>query len=254
MRWAARRRAFYITGVALFFAVSIGVPLYFWLDEVPTCKDGVQNQNETAVDRGGPCPLLDERALIPHAVEWSRAFPVRSGAYSAVAYIENPNEQGGVLEASYRFRLYDENNVIVAERSGAAFIMPGQVTPVFEGDIPTGNRRVSRTYFEFTGPLVWERLKDTSGDVRILNQRVTETDSAPRLSAVAENISVRDLRELAFVAVVFDPAGNALAASRTILARLPGGERNDLVFTWPEPFERAVGRVDIIPLLEPAVP
>jgi hypothetical protein len=222
MRWAARRRTFYLLGIFVFFAIVAGIPLALWLSEPPTCSDGVQNQGETAVDKGGPCPLLEERDLIPHAVEWARSFPVRGGAYSAVAYIENPNELAGVREASYRFRLYDENNVIVAERSGTTFVMPGKVTPVFEGALPTGNRKVSRTYFEFSGPLVWERLKDGSFSIRVSNQKMQDAGTTPRLSATVENTSVKDSRDIAFVAVVFDPAGNAIAASRTILGLLRG--------------------------------
>jgi len=41
-----------------------------------------------------------------------------------------------------------------------------------------------------------------------------------RLSANVTNTSVADLRDLSFVAVIFDPAGNAFAASATALQRL----------------------------------
>src|SRR3989344_7429415 len=91
MSWASRRRTFYILGIVLFFMVTVGIPAAIFLYKPPTCFDGKQNQEETAVDKGGPCLLLDERTLVPHAVVWSRSFEVRDGTYSAVAYIENPN-------------------------------------------------------------------------------------------------------------------------------------------------------------------
>lgn len=254
MQWAARRRTLYLSAVFIFLAVVIGVPLALWLYDPATCSDGVQNQGETMPDKGGPCALLDERSLIPHSVEWSRSFPVRGGAYNAVAYIENPNDEAGVRSANYRFRLYDTENVIIAEKEGSTFIMPGEVTPVFDGPFSTGERRVARTYFEFSAPLVWERMNGTSRDIRVLNERMEQMESAPRISGVAENTSVIDRKNVTFIAVVFDAAGNALAASRTLVEHLPARERRDIVFTWPESFERPAARVDITVVSAPISP
>lgn len=241
----------YSLGVFFFFAVVIGVPTAILLYEPSTCFDGKQNQEETAVDKGGPCLLLDERTLSPHAVLWSRSFLVRGGLYSATAYIENPNREAGVRSVDYRFGLYDERNVLVAERSGRTYIMPGGITPVFEGAINTGNRVVARTYFEFTSPLVWERMMNIASVLTIGNKKVANVTATPRLTAEVENTSVAAIPNPSFVAVVFDTAGNAFAASATTLPRLEEGEKGEIVFTWPDPYPRAVGRIDILPLLPP---
>ncbi|MBI5456204.1 hypothetical protein HY969_00520 [Candidatus Kaiserbacteria bacterium] len=251
MSWASRRRFLYLTGVILFFALVLGIPFIIWWYQPATCTDGKLNGGETAVDRGGPCPLLDERSLIPHAVEWARAFPVRDGTWSAVAYVENPNKEGGVRAVPYRFKLYDERNILVAERDGATFIMPSAITPIFEGAIDTGNRSVARAYFEFAAPLVWERMRDVSVVIDVTGKTIEGADSMPRLSAIAENTSVVDAQDVQFVAVVFDPAGNAIAASRTEVPDLAAGEKRDIIFTWPDPFVGSVGRLDVIPLRAP---
>lgn len=251
MRWASKRRTLYLSSIILFFAVLLGVPLILWLYEPATCSDGTQNQGETMVDKGGPCSLLDERSLIPHSVEWARSFSVREGAYNAVAYVENPNEEGGVRIANYRFRLYDTNNVIITEKEGSTFIMPGEVTPIFEGPFSTGNRVVARTYFEFSAPLVWERMRDTSRDITISNEQMSDMTVAPRITATVENTAVADTKEVTFIAVVFDATGNAVGASRTVLDMIPGAERRDITFTWPSPFERQPARVDITVVMPP---
>ena len=251
MSWASRRRGVYSLGVFFFFAIVVGVPTMIWLYKSPTCKDGKQNQEETATDKGGPCLLLDVRTLSPHSTLWSRAFLVRGGLYGATAYIENPNRGAGVRSVDYRFGLYDERNVLVAERVGRTYIMPGGITPVFEGAINTGNRTVARTYFEFTSPLVWERMVNTAGSLVIGNKKVTNTNAIPRLTAEVENTSVAATPNPSFVAVVFDTAGNAFAASATTLPRLEEGEKGEIVFTWPDPYPRAVGRIDVLPLLPP---
>lgn len=251
MSWASRRRWLYGSGAFLFFVIVLGIPAAIWIYEPPSCSDGKQNQGETAVDTGGPCPLLDARTLSPSSILWSRGFSVRGGLYSAVAYIENPNEGAGVRAVNYRFGLYDERNVLVAERKGKTFIMPGGITPVFEGAIPTGSRTVARTYFEFTSRSVWERLGNAASVLVVSNKSVANVDSTPRLTARVKNTSVSAVLNPSFVAVVFDPAGNAFVASATTLTRLAPNEEREIVFTWPDPFTATVGRIDILPLLPP---
>lgn len=261
MSWASRRRAAYGFGVIAFLALVIGGPIaYSYLSEPATCTDGKRNQGETSIDKGGPCPLLDERMLSPHTILWSRAFRVRTESstgiafYNAIAYVHNPNKTAGVRSVAYRFGLYDSNNVLVAERTGSTFVMPGILTPVFEGAISTGQRTVARTQFEFLEPLVWERLDDTSGVVRIIERTLSGQDSAPRISARVQNTSVRELRDLTFIATVFDQGGNAFAASQTTLSALPGGATEDVIFTWPEPFGITVASVDVAVITPPEPP
>ena len=252
MSWASRRRTIYAIGVILFFLIVIGGPLlYSYLKTPPTCTDGRQNQGETSADKGGPCPLLDVRLLSPSATLWMRSFYVRSGLYDSVAYIQNPNENAGIRAVKYRFGLYDERNVLIAERRGEVFLMPGGITPIFEGAINTGNRVVAHTYFDFTEPLVWERLTDTSGAVMISNTQISDITTTPRVTANVENTSVADIQNLTFVVIISDPAGNAFAASQTALTKLTAGESRQIIFTWPSPFNITVGRIQIVPLVAP---
>ncbi len=252
MSWASRRRAVIIGGFLFLFGTATIIPLSIWWYEPATCFDGKQNQGETAPDKSGPCTLLDERQLIPHAILWARAFSVRDGTWSAVTYIENPNDRAGVYRAPYRFKLYDDRNILVAEREGSSYVMPGSVTPIYEGGFDTGNRKVARTYFEFSAPLVWERMQDTSDAITITGKSILDAETAPRVIAIAENTAVSEAREVHFVAVVFDPGGNAIASSRTIVPVLAPEARENLVFTWPEAFTSPIGRIDVLPLRAPA--
>lgn len=258
-----RRRILYVLGVGSFFAIVIGIPLVIYLHKAPTCFDGIQSQGETSIDHGGPCVLLDDTSITPHAILWARAFRVRDGTYSAVAYIENPNSGAGVAEARYRMALYDSENVLVAERFGTMPIMPGGITPVFEGGIDTGSRVATHTIFCFVdsvqscdqagSTLIWKRMKNIALVVAITHDPIVDLSTMPRLNAQVTNTSVADLQDLTFVTVVFDPAGNAFVASQTALPRLNKGERRSITFTWPAPFGTAVGRIDIIPIHAPAI-
>jgi hypothetical protein len=253
MSWAGRRKFSYISGIILFFLIVVGGPIAYKIATIPaTCHDGKQDQGETSVDRGGPCLLLDDRYLQPHAILWARSFQVRDGSYNAVAYVENPNKDAGVVSADYKFSLYDSQNILIAERTGTTYIMPGGITPVFTAGIDTGNRIVAHTYFAFTDPtLVWERMSNPTAVLTLSDKQVSNTDTEPQVSASVENTSVADLENISFVGVVFDTTGNAINASATQLARLDAGSSAQIGFTWPIPFTVAVGSEDITPIMPP---
>ena len=248
-----RRRMIYLLGIFIFFGTLIGVPLAIYTRKVPTCFDGIQNQGETDIDRGGPCVLLDERVLLADTVLWARGFTVRPGEYNAVAYVLNPNGGAGTERVDYKFSLYDVQNILVAEDVGSTYIMPGAVTPVFNGGIKTGNRRAAHTIFTFTSKPIWKRMANTADNITVSNKVVTDVGTVPRISAVVKNLDVKDITNVTLVATVFDTAGNAFASSRTLVPSLAGGEETTVVFTWPNPFTSVVGQIDILPLHPPVI-
>jgi hypothetical protein len=241
----------YLAGVIAFFVIVIGVPALFLSYHAPTCFDGIQNQGETDVDKGGPCVLLDERTLQPYNQLWARSFSVRAGGYNAVAYILNPNSHAGVESVGFRFSLYDENNVLVAEHTGTTFVMPGSITPIFDGPIQTGNRTVAHTQFTFTEPLVWKNTRNSVKNIYVDNKIVSETDTTPHVVATVHNTDISEMDNVTFVATVFDTAGNAFATSRTLVPVIPAGGTMQITFTWPNAFTTQVGQVDILPILAP---
>lgn len=247
-----RRRVLYIVGLVLFFTVVIGLPVAMsFLSIPPSCVDGEINQGETAPDKGGPCPNVDTNTSAPSSVVWTRAFKVRNGSFSATSYIQNPNDHAAIANISYIFSLYDSQNILIAERRGSTFIMPGGITPVYEPDIDTGNRIAARAFFRFTDTGTWRRYDDMAKSISVSDRKLTDATAVPRLEATATNNDVSARTDVTFVAVIFDTAGNAFASSATKVDRLAPGEPTQIVFTWPDPFVLQVGRVDIIPVVAP---
>lgn len=253
MSWASRRRATYLGGVLLFFALVIGIPVaQYFLSAKPTCFDGIQNQGETAPDEGGPCQKLDPSQLSSYAVLWERSFQVRPGNYTSVAYIVNPNASAGISAVHYQFGLYDSDNVLVAQRDGETYLMPGGITPVLETNIDTGNRIAVHTYFQITDAVQdWERMQNPAASIAITDRQVSNSNGIPRITATAENTSFVPLSGVRFVVVVFDPNGNAIASSGTALSSLAPNDPQQITFTWPQGIGGTVGRVDITALLPP---
>lgn len=251
MSWATKQRAIYILGVIGTILILIGVPAFFLLQSKPTCSDGVKNQGEKGVDCGGPCVELCDFQVQDLSVTWSRSFKVVDGVYNAVAYVENPNFNAGIRKLPYTFKLYDEDNVIVAERRGKTYIPAGGGTvSIFEASIQTGKRKPARTFFSIDeeNP-IWLSLKDYKSPLAVENIRkeFNRESSSPRLQATINNKSVKAVSEIEVVAVVFNTKGNAIGSSRTFIKRLKGGEQTSVTFTWPRPFKEEISRVDIRP-------
>ncbi len=247
--WAQRRQLYYALGVLAFFA-AIFVPIIFVsLHEAPTCFDGVQNQDETDIDRGGPCMLLDERTLRPYSVLWARAFQTRAGLYDAVAYIENTNVGAGMYEIPYQFKLYDDNNVLVTERYGVGYVVPGGVFAVYESAIDTGNRVPVRTFFTFINTAQWERMQNPVAGIAVRD--ISMRDDMRYVTATARNTAVTPFTDIDFVAVAFDANGNAISSAKTFVEQLLPGSDTDVVFAFPTTLTQTPAKIDVMPLAQP---
>jgi hypothetical protein len=252
--WARNRQIVYGLGVFLFFFIILAPIVFFSVYKPPSCFDGKLNQTETAIDRGGPCQILDTNYIQPYAVLWSRAFPVRDGFYNAVAYIENPNQAAGVYDAAYQFKIYDERNILIAERFGRVPVFPGKVFPIFESRIDTGNRVPARTFFSFVSDMTWERMDDPTSGISVSNENISVMETSVRVEANVRNSTVRAQDDIVVIATVFDPVGNAMASSRTFVERIEPNEEVSVAFIWPFTFPYDVARVDILPLALPERP
>jgi hypothetical protein len=72
---------------------------------------------------------------------------------------------------------------------------------------------------------------------------------APRVTATIENPFVTALRGIKLTATVFNAAGNAIAASQTIVPELGPQNSTDIVFTWNAPFSDVDARIDVRPFI-----
>jgi len=247
MSWASRRRTLYGGGVFLFLALTVGLPTFLWWYEEPTCFDGIQNQGELGIDRGGPCTLLHQSQVKKATVLWTRSFEVVPGVYGAVAYVDNPNFDAGIRNVRYSFKLFDAESLLVAERRGSTYISPNGVTAVFEGAIASGERVPIRAFFEFLEEPQWERVLIGVEGLSIGERRLLNEESAPRLEGEVKNDSFSDIRDVEIIATIFNADNNAIASSRTVVPLLAKQSSAPLVFTWPKPFGTPVAKVEILP-------
>ncbi len=245
--WASKRRLTYIVLIAGFFILVFSYPIFSLFYEAPSCFDGKQNQDETGVDCGGSCESLCVFQAADPIVLWSKSLLVESGIYDAVAYIENPNVSAGIRSAVYSFKLYDENGVLIAERSGSIFINPRERVAIFESGIATGRRVPSRTFFEFAASPQWIDVDETPPSLSVQNQVFTNDGARPRLRAEIINNSLDVVDNIVITAIIFDKNNNAIAASKTEVDRLAPQSSKTISFIWPQPLADEAIRIEIAP-------
>lgn len=242
MSWAGRRQGLYIGTATLIVLVVLGGLGYIVFSKPATCSDLVQNGSERGVDCGGACTRMCMQDVDAPLSLWTRAFMVAPGVYTATAYLENRNPGSYVRSAAYTFKLFDDKNVLIAERSGVTSLSPGRFVPIVESNISTGNRIVSRTFFEFSEELAWDR-----GEAPEVTVSSPIFDLAERRVTVrVRNESGAPLRDLPITAVLYDATNTAQGASSAKIARLERNAEEIVVFTWPTEFVSPPIRAEVL--------
>ena len=253
MTWAARRQ-FFITlilfGIILLIAFSYAWPV---LTKAPSCTDGKQDGTETGVDCGGSCPNLCADEVKMPIVLWSRAFPVTSSVYNAVAYIENDNA-AAIQSLPYEFRFYDASGIFITRVDGTALVPPLGTYAIVETGIKAGNSQVAQTTFAFgTTTSPWLHVPaDIAGlNISVTNITMSNVDTIPKLTATLTNPSVTTtLNNTSVAAIMYDGSDNAINASKTFVPKLAPGASVPIFFTWPQPITTPIVRYDIIPIID----
>lgn len=255
MPWRVRRQILILGIVFGFFVILAVIVLWAILSsQQPTCFDEKMNGDERGVDCGGSCEMFcqsDMRSLI---TLWSRTAPVTSDVHHAVAYIENQNINAGIRNIDYQFRVYDSENVLIDESLGSTFIEPNGRIPIFASGIQVGNKIPAYVFFDILSEeLVWERTDEEFATqiVRIDRIEQDRMNTRPLVSARITNPQLYNLHDIEVVALLYDESGNLIASSKTAVDRLRAGEREDLIFTWPQTLTAPVARVDIVPRINP---
>jgi hypothetical protein len=251
--WASKRKIWYLLGVSVILFSIAMIPVFMYVNRVPTCSDNVHNQDEEDVDCGGPCAKLCHMGNDGLIVDWARVFHVEDGMYDMGALVENTNTTEGATEAIYHFKMYDENNILIAERFGKTFVLPNSKWVIFEGNVSTGERIPRHAFIDFPETIDWIRTDLLFVDIPNVAVRDTlyrEQDGVPRVTATLSNKSPFAVENVEVIAVLSDSEGTAVGLSKTVISRLEKYDSIILTFTWREPFPITPVKIDIIPRVD----
>jgi hypothetical protein len=236
-KWAHKRQVIYIlVTVGVLLVLSI-YPLFKLFYTPPSCFDGKQNQDEVGVDCGGSsCSVLCGTQVEDITVDWAKSFKVNEGVYDIAASVENPNYTAGVKDAAYTFKVYDENNSLITEKTGTVSITPRDKFIVFESGIQTNGKVPKNVVFEFSQDIMWTKMSEQAPRIKVKNKKLINIDSSPRFNATILNNSIDNLSDVEIVAVVYNSGGNPVAVSSTYEKTINKGASKDIFFTWPNKF------------------
>lgn len=253
MSWASLRRLI-ITAVILSVGVAIlaGV-LIATIYQTPSCNDGKQNQDETGVDCGGSCVKACRAEVSLPTVDFVRPISVSATRTDVIAYLENPNASVAVSHAAYTVELYDANQNLLGTRQGRVDLAPTARVPIFLPNFFMGSTTSPRAFLTFDeSSLTFIQNAVRTNDLTVSDVVLEDALTTPRITAVVKNSSLTPYRNVLFVAVVYDAAGNeetVIAASQTVAEDVPSRGSAALTFSWNTSFIGTVGRIEIRPVL-----
>jgi len=248
MSWSTKRQLIYLTVFLLIvFGIVSGVYLGFF-KKIPSCFDGLLNQDEIGIDCGGGCQAVCLSEVSSPIKRWVRVFKVRDNLYNVVAFIENRNRNIGAKELKYTFKIHDQNAILITDKSGTVFLNPNEQMIIFESNVDVGNRIPTRAFIEFDlSRQEWQRMTDTTKpNFSISNVEVVGGDK-PTLLANITNNHTADLSDVLVTGVVYDDDNNAIGVSSTFINYLPKNQTRNVFFSWPSRFEREPASFEIFP-------
>lgn len=236
MNWALKRRLVYVSLFLGIIVIILSIIIVPHLKENPSCFDLKQNGQEEGVDCGGPCDILCKNKIIQPLVLWSRSYKVTDNIYNAAAYIENQNPRAYGYNASYSFRLYDKDNILITERKGTTFINPNGRQLIFESTIDVGTRVPLFTRFSIDNVDVWYKttINPSTFPIKIDSPSISVGNNVTKVMTKISNTSLDKLPSFYVGVIGYDQSENAVLVSKTKVDELEKESSAPLVFTWSE--------------------
>lgn len=243
--WGARRQLSILVGFVLLIGAAVGV-LFYTLAPDSTCFDGKKGRTELGIDCGGSCRAVCEDEVADVLVRWSKVIPVSSGQYDVAAFITNPNDRFVVGELRYTFKVFDENNILITERSGRTYVGPRDEFVIYEPRVNTAARTPRRTSIIFEDP-PWERIETVPGPTVFVRNQQFESSRRPLITAEVVNSGNYEQRNLEVSAVLMEADRNVFAVSRTVIDVLAPQGSQQLLFSWPQQFSQQPAFIELYP-------
>ncbi|KND48451.1 MAG: hypothetical protein AB200_01835 [Parcubacteria bacterium C7867-005] len=238
-QWSIRRKRIILSIVLIFLIVVVGLPLYFFLHQKPTCFDQRRNGDESGVDCGGSCSLICPAESLPVISKGDpRLIRVSDKTFVTLINLENPNVYGMINRAEYTIKYFNaSSSVPIKTILGKTFVPKSSTFAIFEGPYVFEDAIPTRATFAWSeDTLVWQKDERVTPDLAIENITLSGATTSARLDARLLNKSLSAVSNIELVAVVSDPSGNVVTAGKTFVDSIDPGAFTPLVFVWNSGF------------------
>jgi len=246
-----RGKQIIIIAIYVTFFLLIVSAIFYALKPKPNCFDGKLNQDEEKVDCGGICARKCE--VTPREViSVEKTGYVASGLvnkYDIYGEIYNPNAFMGSKEFSYEFKIKNSQGVVIGERKGINFILPGERKYIIESNVETNEVPVSVELVVSAVKWIEFSVDDyQKPELKVVNKVYSPITSGVGFSEVKgliKNESQFDFATIKVYIIVRNKAREILALNSTQMNTVKAGENRDFRVYWPSRFPGEVEFFDV---------
>lgn len=236
-----------MTFVVIFSLIAVWVHAAFF-KAVETCFDGIQSQNETAIDCGGVCGACEE-ALPAVAMQVKETSLVDGGPgrSDVLVKVYNPNDRYGASSFSYTVSLKDAQGNVLAKKTDRSFILPKETKYLMQIGLES-QAAVSNTDVTIDSA-DWQSFSGYQEQpvLNVLHKRYGAVSSGVgfgQADGTLSNESGFDFQSLTVKVILRDASGKAIAMNETEMRTVIASEQRDFRLIWPLYFGGEVNTVE----------
>ena len=240
------KKQFKIALVYLLIAIIVVGGIYLIVKStLPSCSDGIQNQDELGVDCGGPCEKCPEQLQKDLEVIFTEPIATKDNYVDVVAKVRNPNRDFGAKEFTYVFNLFDSNDNLVASRNGSSYMMPQETRYIIEQRI-LASSSVSRSELKIN-TTNWQQLVGyPEPELLIRNSNLKQSDNESQFTATLDNRSSYGFKDIDVWVVLLGKNSKILGAGKSELNTVLSRENRYFEISWFFPLADKVENFDIV--------
>lgn len=237
--------------IYLFLLALISFAIYSAVKPKETCSDKIKNQNEEDVDCGGIC-VACKKIVAQDLVIQNKGFidNGRQGQYDFWALVSNPNGSFGAKSFQYEIKLKDASGVVLVQKSGTEFILPGEKKYIVENNLNSTNLPASADFN--ISKTEWVEFNNyyEKPNLTVVNKNYSQISSGVGYAeafGLLKNESPYDFNIIKIQVILKDSSGKITALNSTEMRTVKSGEERDFKTLWLNRFSGEVISVETQP-------